>query len=108
MRGTLIMSLAISLIAVIFALQNSGPISVNLGPFAARAPLALVLLLTLATGVLVGYLSTLSRALKMGSELRKLKKGLPTEQPVVAPQIVATPQPDDSLSERPVDTSTDS
>ncbi len=78
MRGTLILSLAIALIAVIFALQNAGGIEVHLGPFDFRAPLALVLLLTLFAGVLVGYLSTLSRALRLGSELRKLRGNHPT------------------------------
>jgi uncharacterized integral membrane protein len=76
MRGTLIMALAIALIAVIFALQNSGGVNVHLGPFSFAAPLALVLLLTLAAGVLAGYLSTLSKMIRLGGEIRKLKSEL--------------------------------
>ena len=80
MRGTLIMALAIALIAVIFALQNAGSIDVHFGPWSFAAPLALILLLSLATGVLIGYLSTLSKTLHLGSEIRKLKKGLESSQ----------------------------
>ena len=74
------MALAIALVAVIFALQNSGPIDVSLGPLSFAAPLALILLLTLAAGVLAGYLSTMSRMFRMGSEIRKLKKNVTAVQ----------------------------
>ncbi len=80
MRGTLIMALAIALIAVIFALQNSGSVNVHLGPASFSAPLALILLLTLAAGVLAGYLSLISRMFRMGSEIKKLKREMADAQ----------------------------
>lgn len=105
MRGTLIISLAIALIAVIFALQNSSAIDVHIGPFDMRAPLALVLLLTLFAGVLVGYLSTLSRAMRLGAELRALRGQTMTTEPEAAPEPPSEVRTPDAENGEPSDRS---
>jgi len=56
LRLSLVFALSIACLAVIFALQNSVPVVVNFLPWEFQGSLALVLLLTLALGVIVGLL----------------------------------------------------
>ena len=74
MRVTLIVSLIIAILAVIFALQNPGLITVKLGPFESEHSKALVLIVTFALGALVGILVMLPRFLKDRKRIRTLKK----------------------------------
>lgn len=74
MRATLVVSLVIALLAVIFALQNPDPISVRLGPFQPEGSTALILLLTFLTGVIVGALFMVPRRIKK----RRLDKAAAT------------------------------
>jgi len=64
MRFSLILSLIIAVLAVIFALQNATPVTVHLGPWTFNGSLALVLMITLAIGVLIGFLASITGRIK--------------------------------------------
>lgn len=74
MRFSLVFSLALSIIAVIFALQNPQPMDVNLLFFESSGSTALVLILTFGFGILVGLLSTLPKQLRTRRKLKELQK----------------------------------
>lgn len=74
MRFGLIFSLLLAIFAVIFALQNPQPMDVNLLVFKTQGSTALVLILTLGLGVLVGILSMLPKQLRTRKELKELRK----------------------------------
>lgn len=74
MRFALIFSLALSVLAVIFALQNPQTIEVNLLFVETEGSAALVLIVTFAIGVVVGLLSTLPGRLRDRREVKALKK----------------------------------
>lgn len=75
MRFALVLSLVLSVVAVVFALQNPQPVEVNLLFLETQGSAALVLILTFALGVVVGILSTLPSRIRDKRELRRLKKG---------------------------------
>lgn len=53
---TLILALAIAIVAVIFALQNPTLVTVSLFGYEVEGSLALVILVTVAVGILIGVL----------------------------------------------------
>lgn len=59
MQILIIFALLIAIVAVIFALQNLDPVTVSFFFWNAHASLALVLLITLAAGVLISVLASL-------------------------------------------------
>lgn len=73
MKFPLVLSLTIALLATVFALQNLQPADVRIGPYLFTGPLALVLLLTLAMGVLVGYLANVPRRLRARKRIHQLE-----------------------------------
>lgn len=79
MRIALIFSLILSVLAVVFALQNNDTIAVNLLFFETRGSAALVLIVTFALGVLVGLLSTLPGRIRDKRTIKKFKKGTGAE-----------------------------
>lgn len=74
MRFALILSLILSILAVVFALQNPGFMDVNLGPFDIRGSTALILMITFGIGVLVGILATTPSIMKRRKRIRYLEK----------------------------------
>lgn len=75
MRLTLIFSLLVAIVAVVFALQNPQMMEVNLLFVETQGSAALVLLVTFAIGVVVGLLSTLPGRIRDKRTIKKLKKG---------------------------------
>ncbi len=73
MRYSLLFSLALSLLAVIFALQNPQTMAVNLLFFQTTGSTALVLILTFGFGVLVGLVSTIPGRLRTRRKLKALQ-----------------------------------
>jgi uncharacterized integral membrane protein len=59
MIAFIIIALAIAIVAVIFALQNVTMVTVSFFTLTLHSSLALVVLVTLAAGVLIGFLATL-------------------------------------------------
>jgi putative membrane protein len=74
MRLTLIFSLLVAIVAVVFALQNPQMMEVNLLFLETQGSAALVLLVTFAIGVVVGLLSTLPGRFRDKRKIKKLKK----------------------------------
>ncbi|WP_051141309.1 LapA family protein [Salisaeta longa] len=76
MRLTLISSLLLAVLAVVFALQNTATITVNLLFYETRGSAALVIILSFAVGVLVGLLATIPRRMRDRREIKQLKRDL--------------------------------
>ncbi len=94
MRFTLIISLLLAVLAVIFALQNPEEITVALGPFEIYGSTALVLIITLALGVLVGILAMIPSKLKSRKQVKTLKKQAGPSPDLSAPVQEEYPLPD--------------
>ena len=76
MRASLIFSLLIAVIAVIFALLNPDPIEVNLLFFETQGSAALILIITFGLGVIVGMLSMLPGRIRSRRRLKALEEQL--------------------------------
>jgi uncharacterized integral membrane protein len=74
MRLFLVLALVIAIAAIIFALQNAIPITVVLGVWQVEGSLALVLLLTLAVGFLIGLLVSMPTIFKRSWRVSHSKK----------------------------------
>jgi uncharacterized integral membrane protein len=70
----LILAIVLAALTALFAVQNSGVITVSFLGWEWDASLALILILTLGVGILIGYLAGLPASLKKGSQLRKVKR----------------------------------
>ena len=72
----LIVAIVLAALTAVFAIQNSGVIAVTFMGWEWEASLALILIVTLGVGVLVGYLAGLPSKMKKGSQLRQAKRDL--------------------------------
>lgn len=72
----LILAIVLASVTALFAIQNSGVITVSFLGWEWDASLALILILTLGIGILIGYLAGLPSSLKKGSQLRRVKRDL--------------------------------
>lgn len=72
----LIIAIVLAAITALFAIQNSGVITVSFLGWEWDASLALILILTLGIGILVGYLAGLPASLRKGRQLRQVKRDL--------------------------------
>ncbi|MEM8601588.1 MAG: LapA family protein [Bacteroidota bacterium] len=78
MRFALILSLVIAAVAIVFTLQNTAATVVNVGPYTITASLAVVLIVTLSAGVLVGLLAGLPARFRAGQRAKKAERELAT------------------------------
>ena len=76
MRLSLVFSLIIAVLAVVFALQNPQSMEVNLLFVDTQGSTALVLIVTFGLGVLVGLLSTLPGRIRDRRKIKSLEKSL--------------------------------
>jgi uncharacterized integral membrane protein len=74
MRLYIVSGLAIALLAILFALQNPNLVTLNLLGWEYRQSLALVLLLTLAIGVVVGLLVSIPAVIRRGWRVSRFQK----------------------------------
>ncbi|SHK06413.1 LapA family protein [Rhodothermus profundi] len=72
----LILSLLLAILAVMFALQNPGYVTLRFGPYQTEQSTALVVLVSFALGVLVGILASVPGRLRSAREIRQLRKQL--------------------------------
>ena len=87
LRLSLVIALLIAFLAVIFALQNAVPVVVNFLPWEFQGSLALVLLLTLALGVIVGLLVSVPSIIRRSRRISHQQKIIENlEANRVAPQ----------------------
>jgi putative membrane protein len=85
MRFALVLSLLIAILAVVFALQNPQMMEVNLLFIETQGSTALVLIVTLGIGVLVGLLSTLPGRIRDRRTIKSLEKKLKSVQEASMP-----------------------
>lgn len=90
MRFALILSLLIAIVAVVFAIYNLEPTEVNLIYDTVRAPLALVIIISLLGGVLLGILASMPSVMRRGAEVRRLRKRVEEPEGGHAPAPAAT------------------
>lgn len=76
MRIYLILALILAIIVTIFAVQNSKAVDVSFLTFELTGSLALVLLITLAVGIIIGILVSAPAALRRRREIGGLKKNV--------------------------------
>lgn len=74
LRFNLILALVLAIVAVVFALQNTQLMTVNLVVYETQGSTALILILTFGLGVLVGLISTLPSRLRARRRLRELEQ----------------------------------
>jgi len=76
MQRSLIVLMAITLLVVIFALQNSMIVHLKIWFWAVDIHTGLVLIITFAVGTFLGILSSVPRVMKKKKEIRELKEKL--------------------------------
>lgn len=74
MRANLWIALGVAAIAIVFALQNPGIITLKFGPWQLAGSTTLVLLATFAVGILVGTLTMLPGRWRKHRETRQLER----------------------------------
>lgn len=74
MQLFIVLALAIALLAVLFALQNQAVVAISLFIWSFNEPLAVIILVTLALGVLIGVLISLPSLLRRNWSLSRQKK----------------------------------
>lgn len=74
MRIYLILALLLAIIVTIFAVQNNEPVDVSFLTFELTGSLALVLMITLAFGIIIGILVSAPSSLRRRMEIGGLKK----------------------------------
>jgi len=86
MQLQLIVAIIVAILAVVFALQNAVPITVSFLTWRFESSLALVLLITLALGILMSLLVSVPSMIKrrkmissQKKEIQELEKSLPRE-----------------------------
>lgn len=72
----MIVAIALAALTAVFAIQNSDVIRVSFLGWDWEASLAIILILTLGVGVLVGYLLGLPSRMKKGNQLRQTQREL--------------------------------
>lgn len=80
MRFTLIISLVLAILAVVFALQNPGSTDVNVLGFSYAGSKALILIITFAVGVVVGVLATIPAYFRNRRKVSSLQKTIAEER----------------------------
>ena len=70
----LLLAAAIAVLTALFAIQNSTVITVSYLVWRFEASLALVLILTLGIGILIGYLATVPSSWRKSSQLRRTQR----------------------------------
>ena len=81
MMAYLISALVLALLALIFALQNTATIMIRFLFWSFRGSLAVVLLLDLALGAVIGALAMLIPLTRAYREAARLKRRIPAEPP---------------------------
>lgn len=74
MRVLIAVSIILVLVATVFALQNSQPVSVNFLRWVLEAPLVVILLMTFLAGGLAAFLVSIPWRMKISRELSALRK----------------------------------
>lgn len=74
MRIFLVLALLVAFLAIVFALQNAAPVFVTFGVWRITASLALILLITLGLGLVIGLLVSTPALIKRNLRIAKYKR----------------------------------
>lgn len=80
MQRSLIFALLLALIIVVFALQNSDPITVKLFFWHVESSAALVMITVLLIGAILGVLFSLPSIFKKSDRIEELEKQIPKKE----------------------------
>jgi lipopolysaccharide assembly protein A len=86
-------SMLIALLAVIFALSNTAPASVNFVVWSFQGSLALILLGALFSGILISFLGTLPSLVRNRWTIRQLRKKLQAAEDILSEHNLTAIQP---------------
>lgn len=100
MQLSLIFALIIALLAVIFSVQNTEPVTINFLFWTFQGSLALILMITLATGVIVGFLTSSPSMLKSRSTISTQKKKIAELEATLAEKEILLGESKARLEER--------
>jgi uncharacterized integral membrane protein len=78
MQRTLIFALITAIILVIFTIQNADPVDLKLWFWEVKSSQALIILITLALGSVIGVLVSIPSRSKKKKEIEQLKKEIKT------------------------------
>jgi putative membrane protein len=95
MRITLILALLLAILVTIFAVQNNAVVAISFLAWKINGSLALVLMITLALGILIGLLTSAPPAIRRRLQVAEMKKSLRTLEKELEESlkgILATPQ----------------
>jgi putative membrane protein len=98
MRSSVVVALLIAIVALVFALQNAIPVTVALLGWKVESSLALLLLVTLTLGVLLGVSVSMpailrrSRAIsRQKAKITELERGLEIQRDLAKPPQMEKP-----------------
>jgi len=74
MQRSLIIALLIMLLTVILTLQNSGPVTLTLLFWTVNMPIAVLILIAVVLGALIGTLFTVPAIRRKDQKIREMKK----------------------------------
>lgn len=100
MQLSLIFALIIALLAVIFSVQNTEPVTIKFLFWTFQGSLALILMITLVTGVVVGFLTSSPSMLKNRSTISTQKKKIAELEATLAEKEILLGESKDRLEER--------
>lgn len=101
MRITLLISVLLSVVAVVFALQNPEQIDINVGPYILTGSTALVIIVTFGIGLLVGILAAFPSRLRHRREVKRLRKQVHTDATGTTTTYTSSYDTDDPLATDP-------
>ena len=96
----LIIAIAVALLAVLFAVQNTQAVTVSLLAWDFTQPLALILLIVLAIGVIIGLLATSPGMVKRTFTISGQKKKIDTLEKDLTQQKAELAQTKQALEEK--------
>lgn len=76
MQKGLVIALILAVLLIVFALQNTGTVGVNLWFWRIESSMALLVIILLAAGVLIGLLATLPATFKHKQRMKELEEKL--------------------------------
>lgn len=90
MQAALFLSLAVAVLAVVFALQNNGPTALKFLTWTFQGSLAVVILVSVVAGALASFLAALPGMIKLKWQLRSSRQRVAELEATVA--RAATPE----------------
>ncbi len=102
MRALIALALILALLVTIFAVQNNADTSVKFLAWSVRGSAALVLMITLTVGIVVGVLLMIPGSVRNRLKVAELNRQLKTLEHDLREAKAGTVKPASALAEKPV------